>query len=97
MSMCEYIQLLVNNIHTWGSPVVSMKDATRRPSQIIIIAKQYKGTIRMRLHRTRPFIQCRIHQDTNSKCAHTGPPQPRPVGNYCPDHLVGRAATTIRS
>ncbi|QRD85877.1 hypothetical protein F9C07_4898 [Aspergillus flavus] len=49
----------------------------------------------MRLHRTRPFTQRRIRQGTNSKCAHTGPPQPRPVGNYCPDHLVGRAATTI--
>ncbi|KAB8272151.1 hypothetical protein BDV30DRAFT_212450 [Aspergillus minisclerotigenes] len=40
-----------------------------------------------------PFIQCPIRRGTNSKCARLGAQQPRAVGNYCPNHLVGPAAT----
>ncbi|KAE8342215.1 hypothetical protein BDV24DRAFT_131042 [Aspergillus arachidicola] len=40
-----------------------------------------------------PFIQCPIRRGTNSKCVRLGAQQPRAVGNYCLNHLVGPAAT----
>lgn len=37
--MYEHIKLLVNSIHRYGLQVVFMKDTTRKPFQITMVAK----------------------------------------------------------
>ncbi|GIK06237.1 hypothetical protein Aspvir_001882 [Aspergillus viridinutans] len=41
------------------------------------------------------FQQCEIRHHTNSKCDRLDQPRPRPVGCYCPKHLVSAGATII--